>query len=478
MDAKLAGRMMAAAQRSKLSSGLALATLVAMFAGFQWLVDNLNWKLRGSGVMIWLVFAFMVATGLIVATRMTSILQSDKRFVLGSQAAPRSRPAASLINLCSEVAQAVGYDGPYQTYIVRDAIPNAFAAGIGRGRLVAVHTGLLNVLDEDGIKGVLAHEFGHLKNNDIFMLVFVNGMILSFVIVGRMLFWLGRVLWGADEEKKDNEKKSSKSLPLGLACFLLGFVAMAIGYIFAPLASAFLSRRREEMADAFATANGFGGGLAKALEALGKSDMRTEPVNEAMAALYISEAKLNPVAALFGTHPTIASRLAKIGSMLRGDEGLVPDVLEGWIKSVIVFLAFTAGGWYLASKGLELPSLPFIGLPVAYVLSAVWLLVTYALFGMSSVKVDTKAKPKSIVVVAAFLMLAAIWVLGYGAIRTSEAIAGLSSLATIALWVWIAKPVAAFLGNWSGICGFLSDLASYASLAYAVVVLFKLFTTA
>ena len=186
-------------------------------------------------------------------------------------------------------------------YLIPSDQPNAFATGRNpEHAAVAVTEGLLQQMPEEQVRGVLAHEFGHIKNRDILVgsiAAMVAGAIAA--IANILQFSL---LFGGDDEDSP-----------------LGFIGTIATIIFAPLAAMLLqlavSRQREYLADATgAKLLGCAAPLAAALETLERGAQAIPMnVNPATASLYM----VNPLprtgaATLFMTHPPLAERIRRL----------------------------------------------------------------------------------------------------------------------------------------------------------------------
>jgi heat shock protein HtpX len=195
-------------------------------------------------------------------------------------------------------------------YLIPSEQPNAFATGRNpQHAAVAVTEGLLRHLPPDQVKGVLAHEFAHIKNRDILVSSIAAMVAGAIAAIANILQF--SLLFGGDDEDG----------PLGL----LGTIATIV---FAPLAAMLLqlavSRQREYLADATgAQLLGQAAPLADALETL-ELGAKALPmnVNPATASLYA----VNPlpragVATLFMTHPPMAERIRRLRA-LDGDPAL------------------------------------------------------------------------------------------------------------------------------------------------------------
>ena len=220
-------------------------------------------------------------------------------------ATTRSKPvteqqAPELYRIVRELAQA--HNLPMPTIYVSDiAQPNAFATGRNpEHAAVAVTQGLLQYLPRDQVKGVLAHEFAHVKNRDILVSSIAAMIAGAISAVGNIFLWTS--LFGGEDD--DN--------PLGA---IGGLVVILVAPLAAMLLQLAVSRQREYLADATA-ARMLGGGesLADALETLERGrQVVPMQVNPATSSLYI----VNPLraagmTALFQTHPPIEERIARL----------------------------------------------------------------------------------------------------------------------------------------------------------------------
>lgn len=195
-------------------------------------------------------------------------------------------------------------------YLIPNEQPNAFATGRNpKHAAVAVTQGLLHHLPPDQVKGVLAHEFAHIKNRDI-LVSSIAAMVAGAISAIASILQFSLLFGGDDDDS-----------PLGL----IGTIATII---LAPLAATLLqlavSRQREYLADATgAQLLGRGAPLADALETLERGAQAVPMnVNPATASLYA----VNPlprmgVATLFMTHPPLAERIRRLRE-LDGDASI------------------------------------------------------------------------------------------------------------------------------------------------------------
>ncbi|MBF0398381.1 MAG: zinc metalloprotease HtpX [Desulfobacterales bacterium] len=199
-----------------------------------------------------------------------------------------------------------------RVYIIPEESPNAFATGRNPDNaVVAVTEGLLNMMDREELKGVIAHELSHIKNRDILIGSIAATLAGAVMILADMARW--SAMFGGS--RNDNEEERG-----GLGVF--GIIVMSIlAPIAATLIQMAISRSREYLADSSAASIvGHPEGLARALEKLGAySHQIPMDAKPATAHMFI----VNPLSGgsimnFFSTHPPIEKRVAN----LRGAEYL------------------------------------------------------------------------------------------------------------------------------------------------------------
>jgi heat shock protein HtpX len=193
-----------------------------------------------------------------------------------------------------------------KVYIIDDPAPNAFATGRDpKHAAVCATSGLLDIMDDDELQGVMAHELGHVKNYDIrvAMLAFALTAVIS-VIADVIL----RMVWFRSDDRESNNNQ---------AFFIIGIVAAILAPIIATLIQLAVSRRREYLADATgALTTRYPEGLASALEKIGKRGSVMRKQNTATAHFFFANPlKGHGLANLFSTHPPIEDRIARLRNM-------------------------------------------------------------------------------------------------------------------------------------------------------------------
>lgn len=192
-----------------------------------------------------------------------------------------------------------------KVYIMDDPAPNAFATGRNYDHgVVCATTGLLNMMDDNELEGVIAHELGHIKNYDIR----VNTIAFALVGIISMIadFFLHMSFWGGGNRENNNQMLA-----------VLALVAAIVAPLAASLLQLAISRRREYLADATgALATRYPEGLAGALEKIGKYGSATQTQNTSTAHMFFANPlKGKGLLNLFSTHPPVEARVKALREM-------------------------------------------------------------------------------------------------------------------------------------------------------------------
>jgi len=191
-------------------------------------------------------------------------------------------------------------------YLIPQEAPNAFATGRDeKHAAVAVTEGILRILDEAELRGVLAHELSHIKNRDILVGTIAATMAGAISMLANMAHW-GMILGGRSSDNREGGHPIVALLMIIIAPLAAMLVQMAI------------SRSREFGADATgATISGDPSSLANALRKLERGAQRIPmEANPATAHMFI----VNPLTGgglmtLFSTHPPMEERIRRLESM-------------------------------------------------------------------------------------------------------------------------------------------------------------------
>ena len=266
--------------------------------------------LAGLGGLLMLIGSFFGRGGLFIGLVIGLVFVggsywfSDKLAIKSARAVPVTEAQMpEYYRIVRELTSAAGMPMP-KLYLTPDMQPNAFATGRNPNHAaVAVTRGILNILDWDELRGVLAHEISHVGNRDILIGSVAAAVAMGITFVARMAMWGAMLGGGGGDDDNPN--------PLAMLAFAL----------LAPLAAAViqmaLSRSREFEADRTgARLIGDGEPLARALAKL-EQGARAIPmaVDPAQASKFI----VNPLsgrkvqfANLFSTHPPLEDRIVRL----------------------------------------------------------------------------------------------------------------------------------------------------------------------
>lgn len=193
-------------------------------------------------------------------------------------------------------------------YVMETEMPNAFATGRNKDHaVVAVTSGLLKLLSKDELRGVLAHELGHIKNNDM-LIGSIAATIAGAISYLVQIAYFANIFGGSSDDEDGGG--------------IFGAVAMMIVAPFiATLLHMAISRSREYLADeAGARFAGNANGLAGALEKLGgfskSHKLNGTPRQETAAHLFIvNPFKASIMMSLFSTHPPMNKRVMRLKNL-------------------------------------------------------------------------------------------------------------------------------------------------------------------
>ena len=195
-----------------------------------------------------------------------------------------------------------------KVYIVNDPAPNAFATGRDpQHAVVAATTGILELLDDDELEGVMAHEMGHVQNYDIRVSMIVFGLVVAVGFISDIA--LRYTLFGG---RGNNNNNGGNPIMI-----VVGLAALVISPLVAAAVQASISRQREYLADATgALTTRHPDALASALQKLADHSRPMIKQNSTMAHMWISDpTKPGIMDRLFSTHPPLAERIARLGKI-------------------------------------------------------------------------------------------------------------------------------------------------------------------
>ena len=256
---------------------------------------------------IGLIAAVMLATGM----NLIGYFHGDK-VALATSGAKSIQKADNprLYRLVENLAITAGMQTP-KVYLMSDPAGNAFATGRDpQHASIAVTTGLMDMLDDQELEGVLSHELSHVKNYDIRVMTIVIVLVGVILLLSDML--LRSMFWGS---------RNSDHIGGGIPLLVIGLALAILSPLFAELIKLAVSRSREYLADADGSLlTRYPEGLARALEKIAGQDRPLQRANHATAHLFLAN-PFDPHVTkkfehLFSTHPPIEQRIAKLRSMM------------------------------------------------------------------------------------------------------------------------------------------------------------------
>jgi len=241
---------------------------------------------------------------------------SDKLVIKMTGAQPVTKATHPVLwNTVENLAITAGLPMP-KVYVVNDDAPNAFATGRDpQHAAVAATSGLLAILSQTELEGVMAHELSHIGNRD--MLVSTVAVVLAGFVAILADFFMRAMMFGGGN-REDNKA--------GIIFLVLGIVGIILAPIAAQMIQMAISRKREYLADASgALLTRYPEGLASALEKINMYSQPMRRANNATAHLFIADpfgsehrSFKQKISGLFQTHPPAADRIRILRGMDTG----------------------------------------------------------------------------------------------------------------------------------------------------------------
>ena len=256
-----------------------------------------------GGVAVWFLIAYCFNSSMV-------------RQATGARPLER-RENPRVYNIVENLCIAGGMDMP-KVCVVDDPQLNAFASGIDKNSYtVTLTTGIINLLDDDELEGVIAHELTHIRNRDtrllITSIIFVGIVSTIMSMVVQMIY---NVMWfggGGRSNDKEDEKNNGLSI---IVVLIVGLICCAIAYLFTILTRFAISRKREYMADAGgAELCGNPLALASALRKIsgdpGLSNVRRDDIAQLFIVhpQQLTSGVMGFFNSLFSTHPDTKKRI-------------------------------------------------------------------------------------------------------------------------------------------------------------------------
>ena len=213
---------------------------------------------------------------------------------------PKTPNEIWLINIVKKQSEAVGIQMP-EVAIFNSPAVNAFATGMSRNSsLVAVSSGLLDMMTKDEAEAVIGHEISHIANGDMVTLTLIQGVVNTFVL------FFSRVIGYTVDKVVFKTRQGT-----GPAFFITMIISELLLGVLASIVVMWFSRQREYRAD-------FGGGqlagkqkMIAALQRL-KAQYESSALPKSIAALGISGEQGIGLKELFSTHPSLDDRIARL----------------------------------------------------------------------------------------------------------------------------------------------------------------------
>ena len=213
---------------------------------------------------------------------------------------PKTPDEIWLMNIVKKQSQAAGIQMP-EVAIFNSPVVNAFATGMSRNSsLVAVSSGLLEMMTKDEAEAVIGHEISHIANGDMVTLTLIQGVVNTFVL------FFSRVIGYTVDKVVFKTRQGT-----GPAFFITMIISELLLGVLASIVVMWFSRQREYRAD-------IGGGqlagnqkMIAALQRL-KSQYESSALPKSIAALGISGEQGMGLKELFSTHPSLDDRIARL----------------------------------------------------------------------------------------------------------------------------------------------------------------------
>jgi heat shock protein HtpX len=296
--------MYRAIARNKRNTVLIILLFLVFIGALGWLA-NFIYGGGGYGILI----AVLVIAGLYALFQYYSA--TGQAISMSGAVEIQKADNPRLWNIVENLSITTGTPMP-KVYIVNDPAPNAFATGRDpQHAVVAATTGLLDMMNDAELEGVMAHELGHVRNYDIRVSMIVFGLVVAIGFVADLL--LRMTLFGGLGGGNNNNNNGGGN-PILL---IFGLAALIVAPLVASMVQLAVSRQREYLADATgAMTTRQPDALASALEKLQAYGRPMRKQNSSMSHLWIADPlKPSLTSRLFSTHPPIEQRVERLHAM-------------------------------------------------------------------------------------------------------------------------------------------------------------------
>lgn len=253
----------------------------------------------GFGLAIALIIGIIYAASMIFQSTQVVMSMNGAREI-GPEQAPEYYDIVEKIAMVAQIPMP-------KVYIIEDEALNAFATGSSpENAAVAATSGLLKVMNRTELEAVIGHEISHVRNYDIR----ISTIAVALASVVTMISSIGgRLMWYGGGRRRDDREDSS-----GALVFVFAIITIILAPMIASLVQLAISRQREYLADVSSvelTQNPQA--MINALKKLQSSKPMSHDVDEASAALYISDPRKNEsFKSFFQTHPPLEERIKRL----------------------------------------------------------------------------------------------------------------------------------------------------------------------
>lgn len=279
-------------------ANLAVFIMLSILLTVVQMVFGVNFgTMAGSNLNIGTLFVFSMVVGFSGSLISLAMSKTMAKMSMGLQMIDTDRPANDLerylVDVVRHQSQKAGI--PMPEVGIYDGEPNAFATGATRSSsLVAVSTGLLQIMNRDEVEAVIAHEISHVRNGDMVTMTLLQGVMNTFVV-----FFSRIIGWVVDRQILRNENEGP-----GIGYYMTSIVLdIALGFLASMVVAAF-SRYREYHADAGAA--GIMGSSRPMIDALRRlGGVEPNELQGSVKGFGIS----GGIGSLFASHPSIEDRI-------------------------------------------------------------------------------------------------------------------------------------------------------------------------
>lgn len=279
-------------------ANLAVFIMLSILLTVVQMVFGVNFgTMAGSNLNIGTLFVFSMVVGFSGSLISLAMSKTMAKMSMDLQMIDTDRPANDLerylVDVVRHQSQKAGI--PMPEVGIYDGEPNAFATGATRSSsLVAVSTGLLQIMNRDEVEAVIAHEISHVRNGDMVTMTLLQGVMNTFVV-----FFSRIIGWVVDRQILRNENEGP-----GIGYYITSIVLdIALGFLASMVVAAF-SRYREYHADAGAA--GIMGSSRPMIDALRRlGGVEPNELQGSVKGFGIS----GGIGSLFASHPSIEDRI-------------------------------------------------------------------------------------------------------------------------------------------------------------------------